>query len=256
MKVIITALFVSCLLVPFLSNKSVAQQAKSEIKILFIGNSYTYVNDLPGIFASLARAKGKTVLVKDFTVSSYSFKKHKNSRETLSAIKSNNWDFIVLQNHSQIPSLKPGVVRSSSLPNAIDLVNKIHSHNVETQIVYFVTWGRKNGDTDNCANYSKVCDFYGHTEAVNQGYKMYQGTTGGILANVGQQWLNVINDTSASDNLKDLWSADNTHPSYKGSYLAASTIYAAIFGESSKGASFYGKLGKNEAIYYQQISSN
>ncbi len=228
---------------------------ENKTKILFIGNSYTYVNDLPRIFLSLARAKGKRIATKTYAVGGYKFENHKKSAAALSAIKSEDWDYIVLQNQSQVPGLRPRDVEIQSLPNAIDLAKIISDHNTRTQIVYFVTWGRKNGDAMNCRYYSKVCDFRGHTEALSQGYGIYQNITGGVLAEVGQSWLAVINDLSASDALKDLWSADGSHPSYRGTYLAANKIYTSIFNESTLGVEVYGSLKKGEAIYYQQIAS-
>lgn len=230
-------------------------QNDNETKVLFIGNSYTSFNDLPHVFLSLAHKKGKRAIVKSYTMGGYKFEHHKKSMAALKAIESENWDYVVLQNQSQVPGLKPKHVVPKSLPNAIDLTKIIHANNASTQIVYFVTWGRKNGDAMNCRYYPKVCDFSGHTDALSQGYGIYQSSTGGVLAEVGQSWLTVINDISASDSFKELWNSDDSHPTYRGTYLAANTIYASIFNESTIGIEFYGSLKRIDAVYYQQIAS-
>ncbi|MCG8673397.1 MAG: hypothetical protein MI867_28670 [Pseudomonadales bacterium] len=229
--------------------------SENTTRILFVGNSYISWNSLPGIFGSLAKAKGKKVVVKGYTMGGYKFENHRKSDVLLNALKSEKWDYVVLQNQSQTPGFKPYDVISKSLPNAIALSKAIRAGSPEAKIVYFVTWGRKNGDSMNCRYYPKVCDFHGHTAALREGYGIYQKATGGILADVGQSWLSVMNDSNASSTLRDLWGEDGSHPSYRGSYLAANTIYASIFNESTHGIEFYGKLKKDDASYYQRIAS-
>ena len=39
--------------------------------ILFIGNSYTYVSDIPGEFTKIATSAGKSVFIDSYTVGGY-----------------------------------------------------------------------------------------------------------------------------------------------------------------------------------------
>ena len=74
------------------------------LRVLFIGNSLTYLNNMPEIFAQLARAQapGRQVEVGMATVpgeSLISIWERSNAREVL---RSSKWDFVVLQEQSQL----------------------------------------------------------------------------------------------------------------------------------------------------------
>jgi hypothetical protein len=75
------------------------------IKVLFIGNSYTAVNDLPGMTAALARSAGAqpALVVDSHLVGGATLKKHWDDGAALQKIKSADWDFVVLQEQSQTP---------------------------------------------------------------------------------------------------------------------------------------------------------
>src|SRR5258708_14326949 len=82
-----------------------AQGANSCLRILFVGNSYTYVNDLPGVFAQLAGAGGHAVEVETDAQGGWSLSDHVNSSATLNQIILSKWNFVVLQEQSEIPSM-------------------------------------------------------------------------------------------------------------------------------------------------------
>lgn len=77
------------------------------VRVLFIGNSYTYINDLPNQLATVASSLGKAVEV---AVSAHGGcclygQMSENDGQT-DWLMQQHWDFIVLQDHSQVPSLK------------------------------------------------------------------------------------------------------------------------------------------------------
>ena len=59
----------------------------STLKVLFIGNSYTYVNDVPKLVESLAAADGNTVVHEQHTEGGWTLEKHWNSDITLQKIR-------------------------------------------------------------------------------------------------------------------------------------------------------------------------
>src|ERR1041385_4583116 len=81
-------------------------QDASCTRVLFIGNSYTFVNDLPNTFAKLAKAGGHKVEVGMAAQGGWTLSQHLQSSETLSALNSKNWNYVVLQEQSQIPSVE------------------------------------------------------------------------------------------------------------------------------------------------------
>lgn len=75
------------------------------IKVLFVGNSYTSTNDMPGMLSVLARDAGADplLIVDSHTVGGATLKKHWDDGLALEKIQSGDWDFVVLQEQSQTP---------------------------------------------------------------------------------------------------------------------------------------------------------
>jgi hypothetical protein len=86
--------------------------------VLFIGNSYTGVNDLPGTFYNLALSGGDTVIYDSSTPGGYTFQMHSTYAPTLGKIYLKPWDYVVLQEQSQLPSFDPTQVAAECYPYA------------------------------------------------------------------------------------------------------------------------------------------
>src|SRR5437867_11832659 len=97
-------LFVLCSCSSF-GNCGNAQDA-SCTRVLFIGNSYTFVNDLPNMFAKLARSGGHKVEVGMAAKGGWQLSKHIQSPETLDTLNSIKSNFVVLHEQSKISSLE------------------------------------------------------------------------------------------------------------------------------------------------------
>ena len=72
-------------------------------RVLFIGNSYTYANNLPLIFSNLSASGNKNTVTDISAPGGYSFENHYSNPETISKIKMGNWNFVLLQEQSQMP---------------------------------------------------------------------------------------------------------------------------------------------------------
>jgi len=225
------------------------------IKVLFIGNSYTSSKNVPSLVKQIASSKNINIDVTSVTVGGHKFSQHAYDANTLAAIKQNKWDYVILQNQSQIPGWKPIDVTAQSLPHAEVLVDAIKSNSEGTEVVYYVTWGRENGDSDNCAYYPLVCDFSGHTAAIKRGYEIYQGSTGGMLADVGRAWKSIVDDEKSPFNSADLWTDDGSHPETLGAYLAANVIFNTLFELSTLGADRPLGMPLEHSVYLQQIAT-
>ena len=75
----------------------------SPARILFIGNSLTYSNDLPATVCAMARSAGRQVTCESVAKPDYGLEEHWNDREARQAI-ARGWDVVVLQ---QGPSALP-----------------------------------------------------------------------------------------------------------------------------------------------------
>ncbi len=237
-------------------NNSVAGCAGKPVqKVLFIGNSYTAFNNLPGLVKDIACSGGHKIEVTAFTPGGYRFSRHATDKRVLSLIASERWSFVVLQNQSQVPGWKPAQVAARSTPHAVALVKAIKANNRQTQVIYFTTWGKETGDSQNCNGNPKVCTFEGHTKALLNGYTLYKIATGGKLAKVGTAWKAVVDDRKSPFDSGELWSGDHSHPELRGSYLAACTIFATLFNQSPSGLHYPNSLSKRDAAYLQGIAA-
>jgi hypothetical protein len=220
------------------------------IKVLFIGNSYTYYNSMPSLVEQLGCSLGYKIEDDSTTPGGYRFLNHKDSLTTQTKINARNWDFVVLQNQSQYPGFWPDHVTSGSLPNAQALVDLVHANDPTTEIVYYQTWGRENGDVDNCGYYWMVCTYEGHTQALEEGYGIYQAGTGGLIAPVGTKWLSIFeDDANRPFSATSLWGGDGSHPTLTGSFLAASVILQQIIAAPVSSSDYTGGLGAASAAY-------
>ncbi|MBI1286347.1 MAG: T9SS type A sorting domain-containing protein [Flavobacteriales bacterium] len=238
------------LLLVFASLNSFAQQTS----ILFLGNSYTYTSDLPGTLYNLALAGGDTIYHDQNTPGGYTFNQHSTNATSLSKIASRNWDYVVLQEQSQIPSFPPSQVASDCFPFAQVLVDSIKSNYACTEPVFFMTWGRRDGDQSNCANYPPLCTFEGMNARLRQSYLQMGSDNDATVAPCGAAWQQMKLTNSTFWN--GLYSNDGSHPSAWGTYLNACIFYATIFRESPVGIPYYSSIGQTDAETLQQLAQD
>ncbi|MGH4123843.1 MAG: hypothetical protein ACREV6_13030 [Clostridium sp.] len=98
-------------------------------KILFLGNSYIYVNDLPNVLSNLALSGGFDLITNHVTRGGARLQDFLNNEDELSNIsnyklKKNKWDFVILQEQSQIPSI-PNECETKMYPSIRLLNNNI-----------------------------------------------------------------------------------------------------------------------------------
>ena len=142
-----------CIFFPLLSF------GQSRKEVLFIGNSYTYVNSLPNLVEEIALSFGDTLVHDSSTSGGSSFSSHSTNTQTINKISQKQWDYIVLQAQSQEPSLSPGYVNTNVFPAAQILIDAIQSNSLCIEPLFFMTWGRKFGDASNCVPYPPVCTY-------------------------------------------------------------------------------------------------
>lgn len=221
-----------------------------QTKILWIGNSYTSVNNLPLLFHDLALSGGDSVIYDSNTPGGYTFNQHSVNATTLQKIYSQQWDYVVLQAQSQEPSFPPSQVQSATFPYARVLDSLIHDNDSCTQTVFYMTWGKKYGDQSNCAGYPAICTFEGVTERLRDSYLQMADDNNALVAPAGMAWYTSWH----TDTLINLWQADNSHPSVAGSYLTACVFYGTIFKKSPVGIIYSPISAQTTNDYLQNIA--
>ena len=142
------------------------------------------------------------------------------------------WDYVVLQDQSQLPSFPPNQVATQSLPYAQALSDSIYKYNPCGKPLFFMTWGRENGDASNCAFYPPVCTYEGMQGRLRSSYLIMGQQNNAPVSPVGAVWR----ETRSKYPNIGLYDADESHPNLKGSYLAACTFYASLYHKSPVGA--------------------
>jgi len=225
-----------------------------QTSVLFLGNSYTYTGNLPGTLYSLALAGGDTVYYESNAPGGYTFEGHSTNATSLSKIASRNWDFVVLQEQSQIPSFPPSQVASMCYPFAEILVDSIRSNYECSEPIFFMTWGRRDGDQSNCANYPPLCTFEGMNGRLRESYLEMAVDNNTTVAPCGAAWHRMWETNSTFWN--GLYSGDGSHPSNWGTYLNACVFYATIFRKSPVGIPYYSSIGQTDAEALQQLAED
>jgi hypothetical protein len=182
--------------------------APSELRVLFIGNSLTYTNDLPAIVQALAEVTGKGRLVYE-TVAypNYSLEDHWNGGDARRAIAARKWNFVVLQ---QGPSALP-----ESRKLLVEYTRRFSEEirSIGAKPALYMVWPSQ----------SRLKDFDG----VKESYARAAEEVDGMLFPVGEAWRAAWRHDPALA----LYSPDGLHPGPLGSYLAAVVIYQQLYNQ-------------------------
>lgn len=209
---------------------SILSFAQDSVSVLFIGNSYTYVNDLPTVFSNLTVSLGDEVTIDSKTNGGFTFQNHLTDPLTHTKIQSKPWDFVVIQGQSQEPSFPTSQVNTTTLPPAVQLADSVYHNRYCSQAMYFMTWGRQNGDPQ----WDSINTFNKMNLRLRNAYVRFADSAQSCVAPVGVAWKYVRDNHPAIN----LYSADGSHPSPEGTYLAACTFYASVFRKSPVGAAY------------------
>jgi len=207
--------------------------AEAPKSILFVGNSYTYQNNLPQLVLRLATAaKHRGVTVDTSVGGGMTLEQHHKKGKAKEKIGSRQWDVVVLQDQSQMPIFDP----ERTLQYAAALHQQIRDANAQCRTVYFMTWAREHLP-DTQAQLAKV-------------YRQAAAKTDAEVAPVGLAWQ------SARIALPEvqLHRTDKSHPTLAGSYLAACVFFATLFEESPVGLPAPKGLSNAAAKQLQQIA--
>lgn len=226
--------------------------AQNAYRALFIGNSYTYANDLPGLIRDLTLAGGDTLAHESSAPGGYTFQNHSTNTTTLNFLATPGWDYVILQEQSQRPSFPQSQVQQEVYPYASILDSLAHVSSPCAQTVFYMTWGRKFGDSQNCQFWPPVCTYEGMQVELRRSYLNMTQQNSAIVAPVGIAWWEAMRRDSSIE----LYVSDQSHPSLEGSYLAACVFYAAMYRSSPVGLSFRAGLDSLKASFYQTVAAD
>lgn len=181
-------------------------------RVLFIGNSHTYVNDMANMFKNICRADENVsdVFVTMLASGGKTLDWHAEQPETPFNILCGDYDYIVLQQAAHPFGGKEELFAGADRLN--EWISKTNA-----QIVAYMTWAEKR--------------FPENQERMSEAYEELAERLHCILAPVGRIWQKILENEKQIE----LYADDGEHASKNGSFLAALTIYRAIFGKDCGG---------------------
>jgi hypothetical protein len=214
-----------------------------ELSILFIGNSFTYVNNLPDLFTKLAASGGHPVKTDMYAPGGYRLMQHMTDPAVTQKLIDKKWDYVVLQEQSQVPAIENE--KNSGMYPAVRGFNERIKTSGAVPVLY-MTWGRKNGCPEiGCADYGSM------QEKLTEGYMGIARELSMEVAPVGVAWK-TAHERSPS---LELWADDGIHPSLAGSYLAAAVFYSLLFQKTPEGLGFRAGLPDETAKFLQNVAA-
>jgi len=225
------------------------------MSVLWLGNSYTFRNDVPLLVSQLAVADGRPLVYDSHAESSWTWKLHASSEETLSKINQQKWDVVILQEQSRRPAYSSSQVCEESVPYLNILDDLIRANNPDTIIQFYQTWGRPFGSADDCESQPQFCQFPSMQDALTRSYSAFACMKRPArVAPVGEGFRFFY----GGDDFLDLYNegGEDHHASVTGSYLSAVTHYAALFNTSVVGNTEFGGLDKEMAFLMQEVGTS
>ncbi|MBZ5496967.1 MAG: SGNH/GDSL hydrolase family protein [Acidobacteriia bacterium] len=229
MKLIRRAFLKSCLAgictVLAISGWSTSQEKSSgscAVRVLFIGNSYTYFNNVPEILTRMAESgRQQTVETRMVAPGGWRLKDHWEKGEALKALHESKWDYVVLQEQS---TLGVNYFVEGRPRIAGDEIFRPYAKKWAAEVrktgaipLFYLTWARKATPEDQ--------------GALNYAYMRAARENRAQVAPVGIAWASVRRRQPSLE----LFYVDGSHPSPAGSYLAGCVLYSAIFRRSPAG---------------------
>lgn len=215
-------------------------------RVLFIGNSYTFYNEMPTVyFGSIAKNCGYDVQVESVTKGAYTLEKFADPSDGYGAIVSSalsgntKYDYVIIQEQSVRPAINP----EAFYAGARALCEKIRA--IGAQPVLYATWGRKEG-SDTLEKYSMTAEEM--TWKLAAAYDAIGKELDIPVAHVGLAFRELRTKAAL-----ELYNSDKSHPSSAGSYLAAMSLFYKIFAVDPSAITVQGPVGEDEETLRQVV---
>lgn len=180
-------------------------------KVLFVGNSYTYFADIPGIVQAMAdSAGGDKLAVETVAGPDMALVDHLANGAARREIEKGGWEWVVLQQGPSSVEVNRDTLRIATKAFA-DIIAPLNA-----KPALFSAW----------PTISRPQDFPRAIES----YTLAASDVNGLLLPVAAAWLGAW----SRDPAIPLYS-DGLHPSIQGAYLTAAVIYGRLLGKSAKG---------------------
>jgi hypothetical protein len=201
----LTPFAITAAIAALLGTGAVRATPAEPLRVLFVGNSLTEANDLPGEVSSLADAAGRKLETGAVVSGGYSLEDHWNSSDAPKEILGGKWDVVVLQ---QGPSALP----------------ESQAH-LKVWAQRFAALAKRGGARPGLLTVWPESYRRSALGAVIASYRNAARAAGADLFPAGDAWRRAW----ACDRNVQLYGSDGFHPSRLGTYLAALVVYGRLF---------------------------
>lgn len=182
------------------------------MRILFLGNSFTYFHDLPKIVSQMLSCEVESHTRGGAKLAEQLNPETEMGAKTLKALKEEKWDYVVMQEQSFAP-----IGNFEAFLKSVKALSSLIKENGATPVLY-ATWAyRENTEKLATTNltYAEMAD------ALRNNYAKAAIETGSLMADVGTLFTKTRAIITPYEN-------DDYHPSEAGTILAASEIARVI----------------------------
>ncbi len=186
-------------------------QDKEPLRVLFVGNSYTYYWNLPQAVSLMAKSQGRAIITRQSTVGGSNLEQHwkgENGSRTRALISQGGWDYVVFNNHSLSTINTP----ESFFDYGQKFADLVKSQGGEA--VFYMTWAR---------SHNKLM-----INIISPSYRRLAEETNSHVVPVGEIWMRAVTLHPEYN----LYTSDGSHPSPLGTYLTALAFTKFFTGES------------------------
>ncbi len=207
-----------------------------EYRVLFVGNSYTYYNDMWDLFTKAAESIGYTIIADHVTQGGYYLDQYLNPKDEFGIqlalnLSKNTYNAVFVQEQSTCAI--QNYERYEDALKALD--EKIRENGAKT--IVYQTWGRQEGSpTLSALGWTNKS----MTEDLIAAYDKAAATIGAAVSPVGAAFYDVYTTHKEIE----MYDPDTTHPSLAGSYLAAVCHLATFTGADIRKVTFDAGLGE------------
>ncbi len=227
---------------------ALARSDRPGLRVLFVGNSFTFKNSLPALVHDLAAGDpgAPPIISVEYAAPGWSLQQADKDDGLRKLLQEVHWDVVVLQEKSWLLSFPEERWRRETYPGARDLHEKISAAGART--VLFMTWGYVRGD-----RWHQPHDTYAAMQTrLANGYSKLGAELGAQVAPAGLAWAEALH----RDPGLDLWASDGQHPGRLGSYLAACVFYAMLSGRKPTRSRFTAGIEPRQARLLQRVAEN
>ncbi len=250
MKRFMWLLMALAVILPIYAAKKTDAPADS-VRILFIGNSFTYHNKMPQMVDSIATSQKRAVSITTVVKGGQRLSGHLQNERLHQLLKKGGWDFVVIQEQSTDPALPTAQVVEKVYPSAHALDSLIMAGSPDAKVIFFMTWGHKYGYREPMPEYPPMNSYEGMQHRLITSYLEMAYDNDALCAPVGMAWKRVREERPDVV----LYNNDCYHPSRIGSYLAANVIYTTMFPKRYQ-TKFRAGLSGADAEYLQRIAQS